>query len=220
MSDDKSNAGMGKPLNQQNVPWLFAVLLVNVVVFYLVIQANSLRIVGFGVLLKEWQSLLPAGLGAIVVGVLTAQFSEDLKASLVFWRWNDPLPGCRAITKYGPQDPRYTMEQVKIACGGNLPSDPREQNALWYRLYRKVADRPRVHDTQRNYLFNRDYSAISILLVGAFGGSGFWFISSPITAVLYLGLLIVQYLLVRTAAKNYGINLVKNVLAEIVSTAT
>jgi hypothetical protein len=68
-----------------------------------------------------------------------------------------------------------------------LPTDPQEQNAKWFQLYRRVADRLTVQAAHRNYLFYRDYAVISILLIIAFGVSGFWFIPSLTTAAAYLG---------------------------------
>jgi hypothetical protein len=204
-------------LNKQNEKWLIAVLVANAVVFYLVIKSDSLLITGFGALFKDWQAeLAAAGLGAVVIRLLTGLVNEDNRSRLVFWRWNHPLPGCRAFTQYGRDDDRYTMNQVEQKNGGALPADPQQQNALWYKFYIAVQNQAIVLEAQRYFLLYRDYATISILLIIAFGGSGFWFIPSRATAALYLLVLVAQYLLTRLAARNYGIRFVRDVLAKTV----
>jgi hypothetical protein len=216
MSNAQAAAEQNKTLNQQNIKWLVVVLLANAVIFYLLIQSGSISIDQFGTLFKDWQAAVPVGLGAVVVGVLTAQFSELARARLVFWKWQYPLPGYRAFTYYGPNDGRFTMDAVERVCGDRLPTEPKEQNAKWYGLYRRVADHPTVLDAHRNFLFYRDYAVISILLIIAFGGAGFWFLPS-LTAPVYFIALLLQYGLVCRAAQNNGVAFVTNVFAEAVS---
>ena len=98
-----------------------------------------------------------------------------------------------------------------------MPVAPDAQNELWYKLYRKVAEKLRVRDAHKNFLLYRDYTAISVLLIIAFGIPGFWLIASSTTAWLYFGALVLQYLLASQAAANYGVAFVTNVLAETVS---
>jgi hypothetical protein len=204
-------------LNKQNEPWLIAVLVANAVVFYLVIKSDSLLITGFGALFKEWEAALAtAGLGAIIVRLLTGQLDEIARSRLVFWRWSHPLPGCRAFTQYGLNDDRYTMDAVRQINGQALPTEPQQQNARWYAFYAQVWNQAIVQEAHRNYLFYRDYATMSILLIIAFGGSSFWFIPSRATAAVYMLVLVAQYLLARQAARNYGIRLVRDVLAKTV----
>jgi hypothetical protein len=204
-------------LNDQNGPWLVAVLVANAVVFYLVIKSDSLLITGFGALFKEWQAALAtAGLGAIIVRLLIGQVDELNRSRLVFWRWNHPLPGCRVFTQYGLNDDRYTIDAVTQINGGPLPTDPQQQNARWYAFYAAAQNQAIVLEAHRYFLFYRDYATMSLLLIIAFGGSGFWFIPSRTTAALYLLALVAQYLLARQAARNYGIRLTRDVLAKTV----
>jgi hypothetical protein len=217
MTNDDSSAKSIRTLNQQNMPWLVGVLVANAVIFYLVVQTDSVSIKEFGTSFKDWQSVVQAGLGAVVVGILTAQFNEETRARLVFWRWHNPLPGYRVFTEYGPKDGRFRMDAVETVCGGVLPTDPQAQNAKWYQLYRGVADRLTVQDAHRNYLFYRNYAVISILLIIAFGVSGFWLVPCLTTAAVYFVALVLQYGLVCRAAQNNGIAFVTNVLAEVVS---
>jgi hypothetical protein len=213
-----TNGNAQQTLNRQNEKWLWAVLVANAVFFYLVIKSDSILITGFGALFKDWQAALAAaGLGPIIARLLTAQLDENIgRPRLVFWRWNHPLPGSRAFTHYGLNDNRYTEEQLKQITGESLPTDPKQQNARWYNFYDKVQNQAIVLEANGHYLFYRDYATMSIFLIIAFGGSGFWFIPSRGTAVLYLLGLVVQYLLAQQAARNYGIRLVRDVLVKTV----
>jgi hypothetical protein len=78
---------------------------------------------------------------------------------------------------------------------GPLPTEPRAQNALWYRLYKTIADHPAVLQVHRKYLFTRDYAVASFLLLITLGPAGFWTIPSLSTAMCYFGLLVLQYVL-------------------------
>jgi hypothetical protein len=108
------------------------------------------------------------------------------------------------------------MDAVRQINGQALPTEPQQQNARWYAFYAQVWNQAIVQEAHRNYLFYRDYATMSILLIIAFGGSSFWFIPSRATAAVYMLVLVAQYLLARQAARNYGIRLVRDVLAKTV----
>lgn len=149
----------------------------------------------------------------ILAIVLTGVLSDRGKATLVFWRWHHPLPGCRAFTELVGTDPRIDVAALKKKIG-EFPDDPQAQNALWYRMYNRHGTEQRISEAHRIYLLTRDMAAISVLFLalfptGAIAGAINW------TAVIeYAGALVVQYLLVASAARNYGNRFVLNVLAE------
>ena len=201
-----------KSLKDQNRWPLLLVMLLNAAVFYTATTTNSLLIGDIGSLIKGWEALLPAGAAFVFAGVLNELLNNETKARLVFWRWKNPLPGNQAFSIYASTDPRVDLHSLTRKCGP-LPTEPREQNALWYRLYLSIRNDPAIVQVHRNYLFTRDYAAISALLLFALGIAGFWKIPSPKFAGLYLMLLVGQYLLVRGAAKNHGIRFVTTVLA-------
>jgi hypothetical protein len=161
---------------------------------------------------KNLPEVLPAGLCLVLVGVVNAQLTGDAKARIVFFRWRDPLPASEAFTRHALADSRIDLSTLE-QNNGPLPTHPRQQNLLWYRLYQSVAEHPAVLLVHREYLFTRDYACLSLLMLIGFGTAGLFQFPSKATASYYIGLLTVQYLLVRRAARNHGIEFVTTVLA-------
>ncbi|WP_269713920.1 hypothetical protein [Caulobacter sp. NIBR2454] len=191
---------------------LVLVLLANLALFALVLKTNSIVFADVVAATKEWQSLLPAGLGLVVCGIVNELLSPALKARLVFWRWRNPLPGSEAFTRYATADPRVDMERLRKKLG-KLPTSPEEQNAAWYQLYKKVSGTAPITDAHRAFLFCRDYAAMAALLSVVLGGVVIWQVRPLQTVLVYLLVLATQYLVVRIAAANAGRRLVTNVLA-------
>jgi hypothetical protein len=156
--------------------------------------------------------LLSAGLPVVVL-LLASILPSNWKAILVYWKITEALPGHEAFTKYGPSDPRVDLELLRKNVGA-FPSDRREQNAMWYRLYRRVATEPSVLDSHKLFLLFRDMAAISILLA----------VLVPVAFVLLgvqdkfvwvsLAVFLTQYLAAALAARHSGIRFVTTVLAE------
>jgi hypothetical protein len=147
-----------------------------------------------------------------VTGVLNAQLSADAKARIVFWRWRDPLPGSEAFTKYAESDSRVDLAALQAAFGP-LPATPREQNALWCKMYKSVGSEPAVRQVHRALLFTRDYACLALLALPILGIAGFVQIPSTATAFGFAALLAIQFLLARRAAKVHGARFVTTVLA-------
>jgi hypothetical protein len=211
-SASQRSAG-GKRLKDLNRFALTGVLGLNLIVLILVVKTGKLIAPAeAGSLAGQWRDFLPAGIGVAFAGVVNGLLSSDSKARLVFWRWSNPLPGSFAFSRYLHRDPRIDVKGLRKAVP-RLPTAPREQNALWYRLYKSVEREPAVTDAHRHFLLTRDYTAIAFLLLVTAGPLGLWLISSWATASAYVGLLLGQYLLARQAASNYGIRLVSTVLA-------
>ncbi|AIP34800.1 hypothetical protein DR64_7767 [Paraburkholderia xenovorans LB400] len=74
------------------------------------------------------------------------------------------LPGHEAFTRFGPADPRVDMTTLRKNVGA-LPVEPAEQNAFWYKLYRRVESEVPVVDARKMYLLWRDAAALSLPLV-------------------------------------------------------
>lgn len=83
---------------------------------------------------------------------------------LVYWKLMNALPGHEAFTRFGPADPRVDMTTLRKNVGA-LPVEPAEQNAFWYKLYRRVESEVPVVDARKMYLLWRDAAALSLPLV-------------------------------------------------------
>lgn len=145
--------------------------------------------------------------------ILSGLFSDTAKARLVFWRWRHPLPGCRVFTELIGSDPRIDVPTLRKKHG-EFPQNPDAQNALWYSLYKKHSGSIVICEAHRIYLLTRDMTALSAVFVALFSTAiGLGSVGWKTTAV-YSGALLAQYLMISTAARNYGIRFVLNVLAE------
>jgi hypothetical protein len=192
-------------------PLLFA-LVGNIAIFYVVSKTNKLTLDGVPELIEGWRTWIPAGFTFLFTSVSNELLSSDVKARLVFWHWKNPLPGSRAFTRYAKCDPRVDLRRLKDRFGP-LPTNPNDQNTLWFRLYKSVEHHDAVTQAHRNYLFTRDYATAALFLWVTLGVAGLWTIASLRISLLYFGLLALQYLVVRIAAENRGIRFVTNVLA-------
>jgi hypothetical protein len=85
---------------------------------------------------------------------------------------------------------------------------------LWYRLYKKHIGNVVVTEAHRVYLLTRDMTALSAIFLILFSlGVGSDSVNWR-TGCLYATILIAQYFIIATSARNYGIRFVLNVLAE------
>ena len=201
-----------KSLKDQ-VRWqLWLLIAANFLLFFGFAKTDAILSAGFAGAMTGATNLLPVGIALVVTSVLNGQLTADVKARLVFLRWRYPLPGHRAFSLYGPGDPRIDMHRIYSSLGTKKPSTPAEENQAWYRMYKQVEHDSAVLHTHREFLLLRDYAAMAALFL-VFGLVTFFLIDSWKAASLYLALLIVQFLVVRRAAANYGIRLVTTVLA-------
>jgi hypothetical protein len=153
-----------------------------------------------------------AAAGPLIAVFLNDLLSSDAKASIVFWRIKDVLPGHRAFSKHAEADPRIDMAALKAKVG-DFPQSPRDQNATWYRLYQKHQSNVSVSDAHKRFLLFRDSASLTVLIIIVAGAAGILAgISFSLQAIL-LGGLIAQFLWLSLSARNTGIRFVQNVLA-------
>lgn len=193
-------------------PALFGLMAANFAFYYAVVQNNTIIAGDWISLAKNLEGILPAGLGLVLTGVINAQLSPEMKARLVFMSWRDPLPGCKAFTCHAQSDARVDVACLELTYGP-LPTAPREQNALWYKLYKTIEQDPAVRQVHRAFLFTRDYTSLALMFVIVLGTAGFIQIPSTRVAFIYLGLLLLQFVLAGQAARNHGKRFVTTVLA-------
>lgn len=149
----------------------------------------------------------------IVVIVLNGVLGDTMKARLVFWRWQDPLPGCRAFSALLESDPRINVK-VLSAKYGRFPKNPSAQNALWYKVYREHKLKTMVWLAHRVYLLTRDLTAMAASFVVLFSAGAALASVGWKTWTVYAAVLILQYVIVARAARNYGNSFVLDVLCE------
>jgi hypothetical protein len=191
---------------------LAVVVAANVAAAYVLASASALSSTDFRILLEQWAELFPMALGAVFVGILNAQVSSLNKARIVFGRWHHPLPGAEAFSRHLDTDPRIDKQQLFTAFGP-FPSTPSEQNSLWYRMFKTVEEDPSVQHVHREFLFARDYTAFALCFVPVLGGIAMAYFDSRLVMLIYLAVLVLQFVLVRNAARNHAVRLVTTVLA-------
>ena len=125
-----------------NYPLLLVTLL-NLAAYFIIVKSGSVATKGLMVLIRDWNDALPAGIGVLITGLINAQLSSDMKARLVFWRWCHPLPGCEAFSRHALHDVRIDFSALERKFNP-LPTASRDQNALWYKMYKTVERDPSV----------------------------------------------------------------------------
>lgn len=195
--------------------YLFAICGLNAFALYAFASLKAPSMAALLALATSWESnwtgLVSAALAFAIVSVLDGVLPSHMKEQLVFWRQHNPLPGSRVFTQYGKNDPRVDVRRIKEKYG-RLPHQPGEQNRLWYSIYKTVRHDPAVLQIQSDYLFCRDYTAVSAIFLIVGSVSCLVIASVQRTAACSV-LLLIQYLIVRLAARNYGIRLATTVLA-------
>jgi len=149
-----------------------------------------------------------------LIAVLVPEFfTPNFKAILVFWRIKNALPGHRAFSEYAKNDPRIDINNLKSKIG-SLPTDPNDQNKIWYGIYKNYKDEPSVVNAHRLYLLTRDLLSINIifLIYGTF--IIYIFKNSLKWTMIYFIITGIQFIFLTQVGRNSGIRLVKNVLAE------
>lgn len=201
---------MSISLKDVNRPALAVVVAANVLLYYALLS-GQLRWEQFVALMQNYENYLPAALLSLLVGILNSQLDHTFKARLIFWRWHHPLPGSCAFTKIAQSDTRIDL-RVLETIASPLPTDPADQNRLWFKWYRQFQDEPGIKQVHREYLFARDWAGLAVLLSTVLVPLAFWQMPHKV-AVYYLAGMIIQYLLVRWSARNHGVRFVASVLA-------
>lgn len=162
--------------------------------------------------LVDLKHLLSLGLPVATL-VLDGIVTSDFKAVLVYRKWKNPLPGHTAFTVHGREDSRVDMNALE-AEHGPLPTDPSEQNQLWYKLSKATASRASVDEAHYAWLLARDLTNLSFsLLIVTLGLAGTFWVSGWEWIVL-IGVQGLLYVVLSQVAANKGIRFVTTVLAE------
>lgn len=200
----------GKSLKARNISWLTACAIVDLGLLLFFTHRMSIS-----ELLDSKLAVQRALLSTLLtVPLLFISYfvPQNYKHRLVFWRWNNPLPGSEAFTRYAPEDDRIDINALQKNVG-IFPTTPREQNVLWYRLYKEVMTDVTVVESHQNFLLFRDIAAMSLVATILVPVVGFFAqISMSVVASIAI-FFIVQYALFVLPARNCGVRMVQNVLA-------
>lgn len=194
-------------LKAANIKWLVMLAVFDAAVVLFFVAPELVSASTMAILRASSTAVLP-----VVVLLLTGPLSHDAKARLVYWRIANPLPGSRAFSKYAPADARIDMKALAKNVGA-LPTDPGEQNAKWYKLYRLVGDDPAVADAHKLYLMYRDMAAMSLLLIPLVPAALWYAGAPPASRWIAGGLFALQYMMCAISARHSGTRFVCNVLA-------
>lgn len=200
------------PLKDQNMRRLLTVVITNGALFVIFMNADALVSADLQRLMKDISALASTALAVSLLTVINGVIDPQTKARLVFWRWANPLPGSRAFSVHAHRDPRVDVNALERILG-KLPEDEREQNKTWYRLYKSVESDPGVAHNHRDYLFTRDYATLAALFLIILGGLAMYQFDEWSRVFAYTGCLIIQYVIVRYAAAQYGYRFVATALA-------
>ena len=170
----------------------------------------------FDEVLSDYQSLLTVRVSGILIAplvlyIVNGVLSSNFKSALVFWRYKNVLPGCRAFSLLGPKDFRVDMNKLTV-IHGELPTAASEQNRLWYQIYRLNKDEPLILGSHRRFLLGRDIVGIAFLFL-ILSGIPFAIFGNKPFNILYLITLLVIYLVTMVVARNHGNRFVTNVLS-------
>ncbi|MFV8529415.1 hypothetical protein [Ralstonia pseudosolanacearum] len=194
-------------LKAANIKWLVMLAVLDAAVVFLFIAPELVDASKLAILRASVSPLLP-----VVVLLLTGLLSHEAKARLVYWKITNPLPGSQAFTKHAPADARIDMKALAKNVGA-LPTDPAEQNAKWYKLYRQVSGDAAVAHAHKLYLMYRDMAAMSLLLVPLVPAALWYAGAPPASRWIAGGLFALQYIVCAISARHSGTRFVCNVLA-------
>jgi hypothetical protein len=209
-----AKGGSSQKLKEQNRRQLWLVIAVNAVVFYGASQWETFELSGLKAALASAANLLPVGVAVVVTTVADGLLSSRMKERLVFLRWHHALPGHRSFSVYAKADPRIDFTRLERACGNKVPTAPEDQNSLWYRFYLEVQDVPAVQQVHRDFLLLRDYTGLAALFLIGLGIAALFLVAPWKAFGAYLGILVLQLIVVRQAAATYGVRFVCTVLAQ------
>ena len=191
--------------------WIIAAL--NVAVFWVVVvSAADFSTVGAVLNSLTAKDSAVGMIAPVAVFVLNGWLSADTKAVIVHLRYRHALPGCRAFSLHLPREARADPQGLAHRWGP-FPTDPVEQNRLWYRMFKSVEGEIEVHEAHRDSLLSRDLAGFAVIFLLLFGigtavGTAEWS-----TKGWYLAALSAQCGGTIAAARTYGIRLVRTTLA-------
>lgn len=193
--------------------WTFIIL--NFVIFYVTFigkYINFLEINQFWRHFVTKESLI-AFIAPVITIILNGILPTRAKETLVFWKLKNPLPGSKVFSELAKKDSRIDLRKL-IQMYGEIPKSAKEQNQLWYKIYKSHESKVAVLSSHRNFLFTRDLTGISAVFLIVLPLVSLIAFGNSIQILFYSLYVILQYLVLSIVARNYGNRFVCNVLAE------
>lgn len=204
-----------KTLKQENSLLVRTYLAVNLIIFW-ALSTGTTFTEAFKTPEPRIDKIIESGTISLLICIFTVVIcgllSSDFKYILIFKKLKNTLPGHRAFSYYMQNDPRINQTNLYRKFG-EIPSDPIEQNQLWYRIYKKREDDKIVSDTHRNFLLLRELTGLGFLFLFILVGASFFVFSDHETSLFYTLALLTLFLFSSQAAQNCGTRLIINVLA-------
>jgi hypothetical protein len=207
-----------KYLKKWNLPYVILFVLLNVALFLALRNYGPdfwedlhQRVLD----LKSKDSLFQIAL-PLIIGVAGGILRSSWKEVLVFWRLENPLPGCRVFTELAKSDPRIDMNELEAELAP-LPEEPKAQNSKWFKLYKQMEEEITVKESHKQYLLYRELTGISGLFL-LFGPIALIFIGVPVWNVgVYAAITLSEFVVCSIIAQNHGKRFVCNVLVEFLN---
>ena len=202
---------MSKTLKEQNAKLIWTFFSFNALLFYALAITPIINFEEF-----DWQEFV-TGRGIwlliipLVLFIINGLISSDQKAIITFWRIKNPLPACRAFSVYAKKDDRVDFGKLESTYSP-LPETAKEQNALWYKIYKSFQENSVVKKSHKDFLLGRDLTSIALLFLFVGGIAGIILITGS-TKWWYLAFALIQYFILAVVAQNHGKRFVCNVLA-------
>src|ERR1700730_9284409 len=116
----RQRTGAAEPyLKGKNAAYMWSFVSINLAVFLCLLISRALTQSSLDqfwhrVTMKD--GIIVAGVPLLAI-VLSGVLGDTWKARLVFWRWNNPLPGCRAFSELLASDPRIDVASLRSRLG-------------------------------------------------------------------------------------------------------
>lgn len=202
-----------KSLKSQNNKYLWAFIFFNTLLFFVAFFNYDFTITTIRNIFDEFsiKNGLLIFLSPIVSIVFNGFLTSNQKAIIVFGKIKHPLPSQKVFTNLIYSDARLDIKLLKEKYG-DFPNNPEVQSQLWYKIYKKNQNEIIVLDSHKVFLLTRDLCSLAFIFLMLF--STVILFSESSYKVLFIGYMILQFLLLSISARNYGNKFTLNVLAE------
>jgi len=195
--------------------WVFTI--VNFCIFLCIFLGKD---ISFNNINEAYKSLTVkdgflVAVSTLITFVLNGLLTSNMKYVLVFWRLKYPLPGCRVFSELINKDCRID-KNVLIEKYGTLPVEPEAQNKLWYKIYKPNEFDSMIFDSQRSFLLSRDLTGLSFLFFIVFSVATLLSGTKINLVLIYMGFLLIQYIILALVCRNYGNRFACNALAKVI----